>query len=69
MTEWNVYRALNDRTRVMATALERTMLFLTFIRGPNVGNWVNDQIRPSVSRHPNFRRTQNGRIHMGYSNP
>jgi hypothetical protein len=44
MTEWNVYRALNDRTRVMATPLERTMLFLTFIRGPNVGNWVNDQI-------------------------
>jgi hypothetical protein len=34
MTEWNVYRALNDRTRVMATPLERTMLFLTFIRGP-----------------------------------
>jgi hypothetical protein len=31
MTEWNVYRALNDRTRVMATPLERTMLFLTFI--------------------------------------
>jgi hypothetical protein len=50
MTEWNVYRALNDRTRVMATPLERTMLFLTFIRGPNVGNWVNDQIRV-VSRH------------------
>jgi hypothetical protein len=45
MTEWNVYRALNDRTRVMATPLERTMLFLTFIRGPNVGNWVNDQIQ------------------------
>jgi hypothetical protein len=50
MTEWNVYRALNDRTRVMATPLERTMLFLTFIRGPNIGNWVNDQIRV-VSRH------------------
>jgi hypothetical protein len=50
MTEWNVYRALNDRTRVMATPLERTMLFLTFICGPNVGNWVNDQIRV-VSRH------------------
>jgi hypothetical protein len=44
MTEWNVYRALNDRTRVMATPLECTMLFLTFIRGPNIGNWVNDQI-------------------------
>jgi hypothetical protein len=31
MTEWNVYRALNDQTRVMATPLECTMLFLTFI--------------------------------------
>jgi hypothetical protein len=45
LTEWNVYRALNDQTRVMATALERTMLFLTFIRGPKVGNWVNDQVK------------------------
>jgi hypothetical protein len=31
LTEWNVYQALNDQTRVMATPLERTMLFLTFI--------------------------------------
>jgi hypothetical protein len=45
LTEWNVYRALNDQTRVMATALERTMLFLTFVRGPKVGNWVNDQVK------------------------
>jgi hypothetical protein len=29
----------------MATALECTMLFLTFIRGPKVGNWVNDQVK------------------------
>jgi hypothetical protein len=34
----------------MATPLERTMLFLTFIRGPKVGNWVNDQVKV-VSRH------------------
>jgi hypothetical protein len=45
LTEWNVYRALNDQTRIMATPLERTMLFLTFIRGPKVGNWVNDQVK------------------------
>jgi hypothetical protein len=50
LTEWNVYRALNDQTRVMATALERTMLFLTFIRGPKVGNWVNDQVK-TVSKY------------------
>jgi hypothetical protein len=29
----------------MATPLEHTMLFLTFIRGPKVGNWVNDQVK------------------------
>jgi hypothetical protein len=29
----------------MATPLERTMLFLTFIHGPKVGNWVNDQVK------------------------
>jgi hypothetical protein len=49
-TEWNVYRALNDRTRVMAIPLKQTMLFLTFIHRPNIGNWVDDQIRV-VSRH------------------
>jgi hypothetical protein len=31
LTEWNIYRALNDQTRIMATPLERTMLFLTFV--------------------------------------
>jgi hypothetical protein len=50
LTEWNVYRALNDQTRIMATPLECTMLFLTFIRGPKVGNWVNDQVK-LASRH------------------
>jgi hypothetical protein len=50
LTEWNIYQALNDQTWVMATPLECTMLFLTFIRGPKVGNWVNDQVK-IVSRH------------------
>jgi hypothetical protein len=36
----------------MAIPLEHTMLFLTFIQGPDVGNWVNDQIQV-VSRHLN----------------
>jgi hypothetical protein len=34
----------------MATPLERTMLFLTFIQGPKVGNWVNDQVKVA-SKH------------------
>jgi hypothetical protein len=50
LTEWNVYWVLNDRTRTMINPLERTMLFLTYIRGPNVRNWINDQVSV-VSRH------------------
>jgi hypothetical protein len=34
----------------MATPLEHTMLFLTYIQGPKVGNWVNDQSKV-VSSH------------------
>jgi hypothetical protein len=34
----------------MATPLEHTMLFLTFIRGPKVGNWVNSQVKV-ISSH------------------
>jgi hypothetical protein len=34
----------------MATPLEHTMLFLTFIQGPKVGNWVNGQVK-LVSNH------------------
>jgi hypothetical protein len=34
----------------MATPLERTMLFLTFIHGPKVGNWVNSQVK-IISNH------------------
>jgi hypothetical protein len=34
----------------MNIPLERTMIFLTFIRGPRVGNWVNTQIK-TISRH------------------
>jgi hypothetical protein len=50
LTEWNIYQVLNDQTQIMATPLERTMLFLMFIRGPKVGNWVNSQVKV-VSRH------------------
>jgi hypothetical protein len=50
LTEWNVYQALNDQTQIMATPLECTMLFLTFIRGPKVRNWVNSQVK-IVSNH------------------
>jgi hypothetical protein len=58
LTEWNVYRVLNDRTRTMINPLEHTMLFLTYIRGPNIGNWINDQVSV-VSRHIRSGGSQN----------
>ena len=44
LTVWNVYRSLNRRTTTMDTAFDRTMLFLGYIRGPKVDEWVKDQI-------------------------
>ena len=35
---------LNSETEVMAQAFSRTMLFLTFIKGPNVQEWVGSQV-------------------------
>ena len=35
---------LNDETEIMDQAFSRTMLFLTFIKGPNVQEWVAMQV-------------------------
>ena len=35
---------LNKEAEVMAQAFSRTMLFLTFIKGPNVQEWVGSQV-------------------------
>ena len=35
---------LNEETEVMHQAFSRTMLFLTFIKGPNVQEWVGLQV-------------------------
>ena len=34
--KWTIYRMLNEDTEIMSQAFSRTMLFLTFIKGPNV---------------------------------
>ena len=44
LTVWNVYRSLNRWTTTMGTAFDRTMLFLGYIQGPKVDEWVKDQI-------------------------
>ena len=41
--EWTIYLMLNEDTEVMSQAFSRTMLFLTFIKGPNVQEWVGLQ--------------------------
>ena len=35
---------LNDETKIMDQVFSRTMLFLTFIKGPNVQEWVAEQV-------------------------
>ena len=42
--EWTIYRLLNEETEVMKQAFSRVMLFLTFIKGPNVQEWVGAQV-------------------------
>ena len=42
--EWTIYTMLNSETEVMAQVFSRTMLFLTFIKVPNVQEWVGSQV-------------------------
>ena len=39
-----IYKLLNEETEVMRQAFSRIMLFLTFIKGPNVQEWVGLQV-------------------------
>jgi hypothetical protein len=42
----------------MTIPFERTMLFLTYIKGPNVTNWVNNQVR-KIGGHLNREGSKN----------
>ena len=42
--EWIIYLMLNEEMEVMSQAFSRTMLFLTFIKGSNVQEWVVLQV-------------------------
>ena len=42
--EWTIYTMLNSEMEVMAQAFSRMMLFLMFIKGPNVQEWVGAQV-------------------------
>ena len=42
--EWTIYTMLNVETDVMSQAFSRAMLFLTYIKGPNIQEWVGSQV-------------------------
>ena len=44
LLEWTIYRMLNGEQDIMRQAFSRVMLFLTFIKGPNVQEWASSQV-------------------------
>ena len=42
--EWTIYRLLNGEQDIMRQAFAWVMLFLTFIKGPDVQEWSNMQV-------------------------
>ena len=42
--EWTIYMLLNKETKVMSHTFSRAMLFLTYIKGPNIQEWVSMQV-------------------------
>ena len=42
--EWTIYSLLNEDMEVVRQAFSKVMLFLTFIKGPNVQGWVGAQV-------------------------
>ena len=59
MLEWTIYMLLNEETEVMRQAFSRVMLFLTFIKGPNIQEWVGMQVAWLGRQiHQGARRTE-----------
>ena len=44
LLKWTIYRLLNGEQDIMRQAFSRVMLFLTFIKGPDVQEWLNMQV-------------------------
>ena len=44
LLEWTIYRLLNREQDIMRQPFSRVMLFLTFIKGPDVQEWSNMQV-------------------------
>ena len=44
LLEWAIYSMLNSEQDIMRQPFSRIMLFLTFIKGPNIQEWVSMQV-------------------------
>ena len=44
LLEWTIYRLLNGEQDIMRQPFSRVMLFLTFIKGPDVQEWASLQV-------------------------
>ena len=44
MVEWAIYTLLSEDQEIMRQAFSRAMLYLTYIKGPNVQEWVGIQV-------------------------
>ena len=44
LLEWTIYRLLNGEQDIMRQPFSRVMLFLTFIKGPDVQEWASCQV-------------------------
>ena len=44
LLEWAIYVLLNEDQEIMQQAFSRAMLFLTYVKGPNVQEWVSMQV-------------------------
>ena len=43
LSQWNLYNGINYANSIMINPYQRTMLFLSYIQGPLVGEWVRGQ--------------------------
>ena len=44
LLEWTIYRLLNGEQDIMRQPISQVMLFLTFIKGPDVQEWASLQV-------------------------
>jgi hypothetical protein len=56
-TQWNLFVGVNYSNSAMTNAFSRSMLFLTYMQGPHVNEWVLQQHRWLVNEGNSRRRS------------